>query len=189
MTLTIDKKLTVDEFEYLLTVPENSDRLLELIDGEVVEKMPTEENGMVAGNLIFALRGYVQQHQSGRVGTEVRHHIPSDNFNSRLPDVSYSTARRPVITKGSVPEMADLAVEIQSPDDSIKKMRVTADYYLEHGAQLVWLVYPSKRIVEVFYANGEADIFRDGEVLSGEEVLPGFMLPVADIFDDPFAGE
>lgn len=186
MTLTIDKKLTVDEFECLLALPENADRLLELIDGEVVEKMPTEEHGIIAGNIIFALRGYVQQHQSGRVGTEVRHRMPSDNFNSRLPDVSYSTARRPVITKGSVPEMADLAVEIQSPNDSVKQMRVAAAYYVEHGAQLVWLVYPSKRIVEVLYADGEADIFRDGEVLSGEAVLPGFTLPVADIFDDPF---
>ncbi len=186
MTLLIDKKLPVAEFERLLALPENSDRLLELIDGEVVEKMPTQEHGVIAGNIIFELRGYVKQYKSGRVGPEIRHHMPSDDFNSRLPDVSYSTAKQPLVTKGSVQEMADLVVEIQSPDDTIKKMRTAAAYYLEHGAQLVWLVYPSKRVVEVLYADGEIDIFREGEVLNGEEVLPGFTLPVADIFDDPF---
>lgn len=189
MTLLIDPKITVDEFEHLLARPENAHRLLELIDGEIAEKMPTQEHGVIAGNIIFELRGYVKQHKSGRVGPEIRHQMPSDEFNSRLPDVSYSTSRQPLVTKGSVPEMADLVVEIQSPDDSVKQMRATATYYLEHGAQIVWLVYPSKRIVEVFYADGEIDIFREGEVLSGEEVLPGFTLPVADIFNDPFAAE
>jgi Uma2 family endonuclease len=151
--------------------------------------MPTEEHGMIAMNIGFALRSYVQQHKSGRVGAEVRHRMPSDNRNSRLPDVSYSTAQRPLITKGSVPEMPDLAVEIQSPDDSLKAMRATAAYYLEHGAKLVWLIYPPKRLVEVFYADGEVDLFREGELLSGETVLPGFTLPVADIFADPFTDE
>lgn len=90
-----------------------------------------------------------------------------------------------MVTKGSVPEMANFAIEIQSPNDSMKQMRTTAEYYLAHGSQLVWLVCPSKRIVEVFYADGEVDIFREGDVLSGATVLPGFLLSVADIFDDP----
>ena len=91
-----------------------------------------------------------------------------------------------MVTKGSVPEMPDLAVEVQSPDDSIKAMREKATYYLANGAKLVWLVYPRKRIVEVYHANGEIDIFHKGEMLSGEDVLPGFSLLVADIFADPF---
>ena len=179
-------KYTVEEFEQLFTQAEYGDRLLELIHGEVVEKMPTEEHGVVASNIVFTLRSYVQIHKSGRVGVEVRHRIPADEWNSRMPDVSYSTARRAMVTKGSVPTMPDLAVEVQSPDDTIKEMREKATYYLANGAKLVWLVYPRKRIVEVYDANGEIDILHEGETLSGEDVLPGFTLPVIDIFADPF---
>lgn len=181
------RKYTVEEFEQLFAQAEHGDRLLELIHGEIVEKMPTEEHGVVAGNAVFALRSYVQIHKSGRVGVEVRHRMPEDQWNSRMPDVSYSTARRAMATKGSVPTMPELAIEVQSPDDSIKAMREKATYYLANGAQVVWLIYPRKRVVEVYYANGEIDIFREGETLSGETLLPGFSLPVTDIFADPFA--
>lgn len=180
------RKYTVGEFEQLFTEAEHGDRLLELIHGEIVEKMPTEEHGVVAGNAVFALRSYVQTHKSGRVAVEVRHRIPEDEWNSRIPDVSYSTVRRALVTKGSVPAMPDLAVEVQSPDDSIKAMREKAAYYLANGAKLVWLVYPRKRMVEVYAANGNIDILREGDTLSGEDVLPGFTMPVADFFDDPF---
>ena len=179
-------KYTVEEFEQLFAEAEHGDRLLELIHGEIVEKMPTEEHGIVAGNTVFALRSYVQTHKSGRVGVEVRHRIPEDECNSRMPDVSYSTVRRALVTKGSVPTMPDLAVEVQSPDDSIKAMREKAAYYLANGAKLVWLVYPRKRMVEVYAANGHIDMLREGDTLSGEDLLPGFMMPVADFFADPF---
>lgn len=179
-------KYTVEEFEQLFAQAEYGDRLLELIHGAIVEKMPTEEHGVVAGNVVFALRSYVQSHKSGRVGVEVRHRLPNDQWNSRMPDVSYSTARRALVIKGSVPAMPDLAVEVQSPDDSIKAMREKATYYLANGAKLVWLLYPRKRMVEIYSANGEIDILHEGETLSGEDLLPGFTLPVIDIFADPF---
>ncbi len=178
---------TVEEFDQLLAKADYADRLLELINGKLTEKMPTEEHGVTAGNIVFALRGYVQIHKSGRVGVEVRHRMPDDQWNSLLPDISYSTARRTMVTQGSVPTMPDLAVEVQSPNDSIKAMREKAAYYLAHGSKLVWLIYPRKQLVEVFYVNGEIDIFHAGETLSGEEVLPDFKLPVAEIFADPFA--
>lgn len=179
-------KYTVEEFEELFAQAEYGDRLLELIHGAIVEKMPTEEHGVVAGNVFAPLHNFVTPQGLGRVGFEVRHRPPDDAYNSRLPDISFSSVRRPLVTKGSVPTMPDLAVEVQSPDDTIKEMREKATYYLANGAKLVWLVYPRKRIVEVYYANGEIDIFHEGETLSGEDVLPGFTLPVIDIFADPF---
>jgi len=187
MAITTEHQLTVGEFENLLAQPENSNRLLELVHGEVQEKMPTEEHGLITSNLVFALRGYVQEHKSGRVGVEVRHRAPSDEHNSRLPDVSYSTERRSLVTEGSVTTLPDLAIEIQSPTDTIRAMREKAAYYLSHGSRQVWLIYPRKRLVEVYYADGEIDIFRDGETITGEDVLPDFSLPVTEIFADPFA--
>ena len=181
------RKYTVEEFEQLFAQAEYGDRLLELIHGEIVEKMPTEEHGVVAGNIFAPLHNFVTPQRIGRVGFEVRHRPPTDAYNSRLPDISFSSVRRPIVTKGSVPTMPDLAVEVQSPDDTIKEMREKATYYLANGAKLVWLVYPCKRIIEVYYANGEIDIFHEGETLSGEDVLPGFTLPVVGIFADPLA--
>jgi Uma2 family endonuclease len=177
--------LTIEEFEGLLELPENADRLLELIDGELVEKMPTEEHGIVTGNILAPLHTYAKSTKSGRVGTEIRHRKPEDNHNSRLPDVSFSKAKRPIVTEGNVSQMPDLAVEVQSPDDSIKSLRNKAAYYLANGSKMVWLVYPSKRLVEVYIANGEVQILLEDEILSGGDVLPGFELPVKDIFADP----
>jgi len=179
-------KYTVAEFEQLFAQAVHGDRLLELINGEIVEKMPTEKHGVVAGNAVFALRSYVQIHKSGRVGVEVRHRLPEDELNSRMPNVSYSTVRRALVTKGSVPTMPDLAIEVQSPNDSIKAMREKAAYYLANGTKLVWLVYPRKRMVKVYSASGEIDLLGADDVLVNEEVLPNFSLPVAALFADPF---
>lgn len=182
----LKRKYTVEEFEQLFAEAKQGDRLLELIHGEIVEKMPTEEHGVIAGNVFAPLHNFVTPQRLGRIGFEVRHRPPDDDYNSRLPDISFSSVRRPLVTKGSVPTMPDLAVEVQSPDDTIKEMREKAIYYLANGAKLVWLVYPRKRIIEIYHANGDIDILHDGDTLSGEDVLPGFTLAVGDIFADPF---
>jgi Uma2 family endonuclease len=88
------------------------------------------------------------------------------------------------VKKGSVPEMPDLAVEVKSPDDSLKLLRDKAHYYLANGTRLVWLVIPEKRLVEVYTPDDE-QILTEEDTLSGEDVLPGFTLPVRDIFADP----
>ncbi|MFN8487747.1 MAG: Uma2 family endonuclease [Caldilineaceae bacterium] len=181
------KHYTVDEFERFLRLPENLDRLFELIDGAIVEKMPTQEHGLVATNLVIALGSFVKAQKLGRVGVEVRHQLPKDHANSRMPDVSFTSARQPLVKQGSVPQMPDLAIEIQSPDDTIKQLREKAAYYLEHGARLVWLIYPRKRFIEVYSLDNDVEILLEGDVLTGADVLPDFFMPVADIFADPLA--
>ncbi len=79
--------------------------------------------------------------------------------------------------------MPDFAVKIKSPDDSLKIMRAKARYYLSHGTRLVWLVNPEKRLVEVYMPEDEL-ILNETDTLSGEPVLPGFSLPVQNIFLD-----
>ena len=179
---------TVDEFEQFLCQPENVDRLFELIDGEIVEKMPTQQHGMIASNINFALMLYNKQHRSGRIGAEVRHQAIKDKRNSLMPDISFTSGNRPLVTEGSVMQMPDLAIEIRSPDDSLKQMREKAEYYLANGSRLVWLVVPGKRYVEVHRPNQEEEIMFGSDVLDGGDVLPGFTLPIADVFADQ-AGE
>lgn len=174
---------TVTEFKRFLAEPENADRLFELIDGEIVEKGPTEEHSLIAGNIYAALRTFVQVHKSGRVAFEVRRQMPDDEHNALLPDVEFTSAERalPVVRKGAVPQMPDLAVEIKSPDDSYIALREKAIYYLKNGSQLVWLVYPGKQQVEIHTSESVRTVGSDA-VIDGDPVLPDFRLPVNDIF-------
>src|SRR5262245_20153235 len=149
MVVQKERLYTVTEFEQLLNQPENRDRLFELINGEIVEKMPTEEHGEITLIIGGALRTFVIPRKLGRVGAEVRHKMPADDANSRFPDVSFTAGNRPRVTEGSVPQMPDLAVEIKSPTDSLKALREKADYYMLHGTRMVWIVEPVKRFVIV----------------------------------------
>lgn len=182
------QQYTLEEFEQLYLSPENGHRLLELINGKVREKMPTQRHGLTASNINFALTSYAKQQKIGRPGLEVRHQMPNDRRNSRLPDVSFTCSRAPLVEQGSVPGMPDLAVEIKSPDDTIQEMRETAIYYLANGSRLVWLVYPHYRLIEVYRPDADVEILDEDAVLTGGEVLPGFELPVREVFIDPIEG-
>ncbi len=87
-----------------------------------------------------------------------------------------------MVTKGAVPRFPDLAVEVKSPGDSYRQMREKAAYYLANGTKLVWLVYPEKRLVEVYRADGDIQILTGDDTLDGGDVLPGFSMTVSDIF-------
>jgi Uma2 family endonuclease len=184
--MVVEKKLyTVDEFEAYIALPENRDRQLELIDGDIVEKnVPTERHGITAANFVTEVRIYLKQNPIGRVAVEVRYRRPGDQYNARQPDVSFRADRsQAVVEKGAVPQMPDLAIEIKSPDDSLREMRDRADYYLANGSRMVWLAYPDKRIVEV-YTLDDILILTEDDILDGGDVLPGFKMSVRDVFAD-----
>lgn len=174
--------VTIDEFDELLL--EAPDRLLELIDGEVVEKMPTETHGEIQGLFVSVLRDFVYPRKLGRVGVEIRHKMPQEQRNSRLPDISFIAGIRPRQDVGSIPQMPDLAVEIKSPDDNLKELRDKAHYYLLNGTRMVLILDYTKKIVEVLTLD-DAQILLEGDILDGGNVLPGFSYPVAKIFADP----
>lgn len=174
---------TAEQFEIFIARPENADRLFELINGEIVEKVPTQKHGMIVLKLGARLLDWVEQHKVGRVAVDVRHRIPEDNHNARLPDVSYyADDSKPIVERGPTPYMPDLAVEVQSPDDSLPVMRAKARYYLENGCGVVWLVIPEKQLVEVYQTDGFEDILTNADTLDGGDLLPGFTLAVKDIF-------
>ena len=177
------KPIKVAEFDKFLAAPENRDRLFELVNGEIVEKAATQEHGMIALNIGTFFKLYLAEHPIGRASVETRHRAPDDNANDLLPDVSFTRdLDKPIVKAGPVPYMPDLAVEIKSPDDTYKGMREKARYYLAKGTRMVWLVFPDKRIVEVYTANDE-QILTENDTLTGGDVLPGFSLAVRQIFE------
>ncbi len=181
--MVIQAKQTVQDFEAFIALPENADRLFELIDGEIVEKVPTEEHAFLASLLSGEIYIYLKQHPIGRVTVEPRHKIPEDVHNARMPDIAFTSSERalPIVTSGAVPQMPDLAIEIQSPDDAVLKMREKALYYLTHGTRIVWLIFPAKQQIEI-HTTDDISILTVDDILDGGEVLPGFSLRVRDVF-------
>ena len=184
----LEKQITVDEFDIFLRQPENHGGLFELIHGEIAKKMPTEEHGQIVASIIIVLGAYLRRYRTGRIGTEVSYRMPKDRYNSREPDLSVSLAKRPLVREGSVSHMPDLAVEVKSPSDSVKQHREKAHYYLANGSQIVWLIFPEQRIVEVYTADEEVEILTERDMLTGGELLPEFQMSVAEIFSDPLDG-
>lgn len=182
---TLIRQMTVDDFDQFMKLPENRDRTFELIDGEVIEKIPTQKHGQVQLRLGSRLLIFVDAHDLGHVMTEARYRLPGDQFNERIPDISFVAGKdSPVVEQGAAPRMPDLAVEIKSPDDTYKAMRAKAAYYLANGVRLVWLVFIEKRIIEVYRPDADADIdiLIDGDTLDGVDLLPGFTLALRDLF-------
>lgn len=181
------REWTIEDFEAYADSPDNANRLLELVNGEITEKMPTEDHGNAVSNLAVLIGMYLRQHNiKGRLLIEVRYRNPADRRNARIPDISFHTQKHELVTKGSVPHMPGLAIKVKSPDDTLKSMREKARFYLANGTKLVWLVYPNKRLVEVYTADVE-DVLIEENTLDGGEVLPGFTLAVHEIFADPLA--
>ncbi len=182
--MAIEKKLiTIEEFEQFADSPENSERRFELIDGEIVEKMPTEIHGIIVAWIVVAFGMYIKGGGAGRVAVEVRHRKLGDKHNAFLPDISFSVdISEPPVARGSVPKLPDLAVEVKSADDTYAQMRHKATYYIANGSRLVWLVYLEKRLVEVYRPGRDSEILNEEDVLVGDEVLPSFSLPVCEVF-------
>jgi Uma2 family endonuclease len=173
--------VNIRDFEaYIMQEPE---RLFELIHGEIVEKVPTEEHGIIVLNIGSEIRAYLKQNRIGRVTTEARHRPASDPYNDRLPDVSFRHSDEAVVKQGAVEQMPDLAVEVKSPSDTYKQMREKADFYLANGTRIVWLVYPEKQSVEVYQTGQPVQSFSEGESLKGGDILPNFKLSLAEIFE------
>jgi hypothetical protein len=70
----------------------------------------------------------------------------------------------------------------KTSDITNKEVRQSALEYVKEGYQIVCLVYPEKRIAEVYSSDGNFEYLVDGDTLDGGDVLPGFMLPVATLF-------
>jgi Uma2 family endonuclease len=177
---------TVDKFWAFIEQPENADRKFELVNGVIVEEMsPGFEHGVFVMDIGSFIRVFVRQNDLGEVAVEVDHYLPPDKFNTRRPDVEFISKERLALFDPSqyVPLMPDLAIEVKSPSNTPEELRQKAAYYLQNGALMVWLVFPAEQIVMVYTVDNPAGKkFGKDDTLDGGGALPGFKLPLKDIF-------
>ena len=155
----------------------------EIIDGDFVEVEVSLESSETNVNFAFELGLYIRQHRIGRVfDAELIYDLPKSTrhadvsviLNHRLPD---KDASRYV-------GAPDLLVEVVSPTDRQHAVSLKAQEWLDAGARIVWVADPPVRQIAV-YRRGKARLLTADEVLDGEDVLPGFSVPVASFFPEP----
>jgi Uma2 family endonuclease len=103
----------------------------------------------------------------------------------RFPDGSFIRRGRlphDVPPHGHVRIVPDLLIEVMSPNDLAWEVEVKVTEYLRDGVQLLWVFYPDTCTVWVYRASGQVMHLSVADTLSGEEVLPGFTCPVAEVF-------
>lgn len=74
--------------ERIIAQAENADRRLELVNGEIIEKMPTQLHALVVYYLIIGLHNYLKDHPVAWVLPEARYELPHDPDNSSIPNIS-----------------------------------------------------------------------------------------------------
>jgi len=164
----------------------------ELVSGELrargqlrVAEPPNYWHGSLASRLIVRLGAFVQSAGLGDVTTETGFMLRRHPGTLRAPDVAFVTAGRlPDLESGEhyFDGAPDLAAEIVSPGDSASEIADKVEDYLASGVRLVWIVYPRGRSVVVWTPDGRARALRGGDALDGADVVPGFRLPLADLF-------
>jgi Uma2 family endonuclease len=170
--------------EALERLPE--DECGEVIRGEMLPVSPVGiDHSDVAGDVLVTLKLWVRARNLGLVGGEIGFALSRDPLTVLAPDVAFIRVER--VPSGRERQRffngaPDLAVEVVSPSETSPETHDKVLLYLDAGTPLVWVVHPERRTVTVYSRDRTARIFTEGETLDGGNVLPGFTLPVADIF-------
>jgi len=174
---------TLAEFEAIDNLPQNAEKILELVDGEIVEKMPSNpRSSRVSVKVSRYLDIFVEENDLGYVTGEAGGYHISDR-NMFAPDVAFiSKERQPELPeKGYNPIPPDLAVEVISPTDSYADVAKKIRTYLQNGTRMVWVFEPETETVTVHTPDGQYTLDIEG-TLDGGDVLPGFKLPIKKVF-------
>ena len=169
----------------VIKVLDRENRPCELVDGTLVEKPMGYEESEIAATIIILLGSFVRRHKLGIV-TGPDGSIRLFPGLVRIPDVAFASwdcfpgRKRP---RAPIPQLApDLVVEVLSKSNTKGEMNRKLREYFEAGVRLVWMVQPKQRAVRVYTAVDESVLFVEDQSLDGGAVLPGFVMPVNELF-------
>jgi Uma2 family endonuclease len=166
-----------------------ADLLYEVVDGKIVEKEMGARDVEIAAILDQYLGMFARTHRLGRALGEFIFRIDQARDLQRRPDVAFvSHAKWPVQRR--VPDVAvwdmvpDLTVEVVSPSNTADQVQEKIHEYFSAGVAGVWVVYPRQQLVYVYSSPTQIQVLKLGEDLDGGELIPGFRLPLAALFED-----
>ncbi len=181
--MVVHRKLyTTEDFEHITQLPENAERRLELVAGEIIEVVSNNYSSMIAMYIGAKLLFFADEQRIGRVtGADGGYVVGAERY---IPDVALITYKRqPEASKQAYNPLApDLAVEVMSPTDDERSLRIKLTNYLAAGT-IVWVVLPDAKEIEIHAPGQSAQILSATDTLSGGDLLPGFSLAVEDVFN------
>jgi Uma2 family endonuclease len=171
----------------LLRHMDRTGRPCELVEGTLVEKAMGYNESDIAAELLMHMRQHAKKHKLGRVTGEAATMRLMPRL-VRLPDVAF--VRQDRFPGGQLPDepipdlFPDLAVEVLSKSNTAGEIRRKLKEYFLAGTTLAWIVDPKKRQVVVHTAPDVFTVLTEKDTLHGGDLLPGFTLAVAGLFED-----
>ncbi|MGH8605976.1 MAG: Uma2 family endonuclease [Gammaproteobacteria bacterium] len=176
--------VTSDE---LLRMPNDGHRY-ELLDGELRKMAPAgQKHGRIIINITTPLDQYVRANQLGAVyAAETGFQLTRNPDTVRAPDVAFVSSERLAKlgeVEGYWPGAPDLAVEVISPSDSYADVEDKVFDWRTAGTRLVIVVNPRKRAVMLYKSLSEISVLTEGDTIDANDVVPGWKLPVRNVFE------
>jgi Uma2 family endonuclease len=187
-TITIPQtfKVTHEQFQQIAAVNREL-RLERTATGELIVMPPT---GSETGNRNLDIEGQLwlwnRQTKLG-VAFNSSSGFKLPNGADRSPDASWVKLERwQTLTakqqEGFAPLCPDFVVELRSKSDNLEPLREKMREYMANGARLGWLIDRKNQKVEIYRQNQDVEILNNPSTLSGEDVLPGFILDLTDVW-------
>ena len=179
--------LTIKDLEKLQI--DYPDYQMELVEGEIIVMSPSGlESGEIVAAIVAQLRNWVRPRKLGRViASNGGFRLPNTDGDVRAPDASFIRAEKlPRSTEDYAELVPDLIFEVKSKSDKLPKLRQKIQEFIELGTVVGVLVDPRTRTMEVYRYQQEKIVLKDGDVLEVEEILPGWKLPVVEVWAPDF---
>ncbi len=176
---------TATEADVIRVVESADKRLVELVDGTLVEKAMGQRESRVTAELIYQLVGYTKQHDIGWVS------IPDgmtrmSGGNVRMPDAAFypfSMFPNDTFPNEKVASVAPaLAVEVLCESNTVAEIAKKLAELFASGTTLAWVIDPEKRVARVHTAAKTFTTIDDAGALDGAAILPGFHCTLATLF-------
>lgn len=169
----------------VIDIQQKEGTLCELVDGVLLEKVMGFIQSALAGLLIEVLRAFVVPRNLGIVtGPDGTVELMSGLI--RIPDVAFTNWNRLPGRRyptAPIPRLApNLAIEVLRQSNTPGEMRVKRQDYFTAGVELVWEIDPNARTGSVYTSATDATTLTAADTLDGGSVLPGFALPLQDLF-------
>jgi len=179
-------QLTDEQFAQLCR--ENPELQLELTAKQELVIMPPtgSETGRCSGEVFYALIAWAKQDGSG-ISFDSSTGFTLPNGAIRSPDASWVQHERwAALTKdqreGFAPLCPDFVIELRSRTDLLSDLQAKMQEYMDNGARLGWLIDPRDKRVYVYRPSQSVEIWDDPVSVSGAPVLPGFELPMSELW-------